>query len=144
MYLFKGAKKIPMPYRTILRLSLVDALHKTKGAYIKGNKLILRLSKKLELDIPERALKWLEKRFAEKPDEKYVMVFERDSKLIVQIVLHKINRVEILKDPLLVVVDVNSSYGIVVHSWDKKLIKTMKFRPPNRGNNCYCNEQVDL
>jgi hypothetical protein len=83
MYLFRGAKKIPMPYRTILRLPLVDALHKTKGAYIKGNKLILRLSKKLELDIPERALKWLEKRFAEKPDKKYVMVFERDNKLVV-------------------------------------------------------------
>jgi hypothetical protein len=134
MYLFRGAEKIPMPYRTILRLPLVDALHKTKGAYIKDNKLILRLNRRVELDIPERALKWLGKRFAEKPDKKYVMVFERDSKLIVQIVLHKINRVEMPRDPLLVVVDVNSSYGIVVHLWDEKLIKTMKFRPPNRGN----------
>ena len=134
MYLFKGVEKTPMPYRTAIRLPLVDALHKKKGAYIKDNKLVLRLRKKLELDIPERALKWLEKRFAEKPDKKYVRVFERDNKLVVQIVLHKINRVEIPKDPLLVVVDVNSSYGIVVHFWDKKLIKTMKFRPPNRGN----------
>jgi putative transposase len=134
MYLFKGVEETPMSYRTILRLPLVDALHERKGAYIKDGKLVLRLRRKLELDIPERALKWLEKRFAEKPDKKYVRVFKRDGKLIVQIVFHKINRVEMPKDPLLVVVDVNSSYGVVVHFWDKKLIKTMKFRPPNRGN----------
>lgn len=134
MYLFKGVERTPLLYRTILRLPLVDAIHERKGAYIKDGKLVLRLSKKLELEIPERALRWLEKRFAEKPDKKYVRVFERDNKLVVQIVLHKINRVEMPRDPLLVVVDVNSSYGIVVHFWDKKLIKTMKFRPPNRGN----------
>jgi putative transposase len=134
MYLFKGVEKTPVPYRTILRLPLVDALHEKKGAYIKGNKLILRLNRRVELEIPERALKWLENRFAEKPDKKYVRVFERDNRLVVQIVLHKINRVEMPRDPLLVVVDVNSSYGIVAHFWNKKLIKTMKFRPPNRGN----------
>jgi len=134
MYLFRGVEETPVPYRTILRLSLVDALHKTKGAYIKDGKLVLRLNWRVELDIPERALKWLGKRFAEKPDKKYVRVFEGDNKLVVQIVLHKINRVEISKDSLLVVVDVNSSYGIVVHLWNEKLIKTMKFRPPNRGN----------
>jgi len=134
MYLFKGVEDTPMPYRTILRLPLVDALHERKGAYIRGSKLILRLNKKLELEIPERALRWLEKRLAEKPDKKYVRVFERDGKLVVQIVLHKINRVEMPRDPLLVVVDVNSSYGVVVHFWDRKLIKTMKFRPPNRGD----------
>ncbi len=122
-----------MPYRTILRLPLVDALHERKGAYIRDGKLVLRLNRRVELEIPERALKWLEKRFAEKPDKKYVRVFERGGKLVVQIVLHKINRVEAPRDPLLVVVDVNSSYGVVVHFWDKKLIKTMKFRPPNRG-----------
>jgi len=134
MYLFKGVEKTPMPYRTILRLPLVDALHERKGAYIKDGKLVLRLNKKLELEIPEKALKWLEKRLAEKFVEKYVRVFERDGKLIVQIVLYKINRVEIPRDPLLIVVDVNSSHGMVVHFWDKKLIKTIKFRPPNRGD----------
>jgi len=112
----------------------VDALHERKGAYIKDGKLVLRLRKKLELEIPERALKWLEKRLAEKPDKKYVRVLERDNKLIVQIVLHKTNRVEMPRNPLLVVIDVNSSYGIAVHFWDKKLIKTIKLRPPNRGN----------
>jgi hypothetical protein len=72
MYLFRGVEETPVPYRTILRLPLVDALHERKGAYIKDGKLVLRLSKKLELEIPERALKWLEKRLAEKPDKKYV------------------------------------------------------------------------
>ena len=134
MYLFKGVKKTPMPYRTVLRLPLVDALHERKGAYVRGDKLILRLNRKVELEIPERALKWLEKRLAEGPDKKYVRVFEKDNKLVVQIVLHKINRVEMPRDPLLVVVDMNSSYGVAVHFWDGKLIKTMKFRPPNRGN----------
>jgi putative transposase len=134
MYLYKGVESTPMPYKTILRLPLVDALHERKGAYIKNNILVLRLNRKLELEIPERALKWLEKRLAEKPDKKYVRVFERDNKLVVQVVLHKINRVEIPRDPLLAVVDINSSYGIVIHFWDNKLIKTMKFRPPNRGN----------
>jgi len=134
MYLFKGVEKTPMPYRTILRLPLVDALHEKKGAYIKDGKLVLRLNRRVELEIPERALKWLEKRLAERPDKKYVRVFERDDKLTMQVVLHKINKVEVPRDPLLVVVDVNSSYGVVVHFWDGELIKTMKFRPPNRGN----------
>jgi hypothetical protein len=79
-------------------------------------------------------LKWLEKRLAERSDKKYVRVFKRDNKLVVQIALHKINRVDVPRDPLLVVVDINSSYGVVVHFWDEKLIKTMKFRPPNRGD----------
>ena len=134
MYLFKGVEETPIPYRTIIRLPLIDALHENKGAYVKDGKLILRLNRRVELNIPEKALKWFEKRLAERPDKKYVRVFEKDNKLVVQIVLHKINRVEIPKDPLLIVVDVNSSYGVVVHFWDKKLIKTMKFRPPNRGN----------
>ncbi len=134
MYLFKGIEGTPMPHRTILKLPLVDSLHENKGAYIEDGRLILRLNRRLELEIHERALEWLEKRLAEKPDKKFVRVFERDGKLVVQIVLHKINKVEIPKGPLLVVVDINSSYGVVVHFWDGKLIKTMKFRPPNRGN----------
>jgi hypothetical protein len=38
------------------------------------------------------------------------------------------------EDPLLIVVDVNSSYGMAVHFWDEKSIKTLKLRPPNKGN----------
>ena len=134
LYLFKGVERTPLPHRTVIRLPLVDALHERKGAYIKRNKLILRLNTRLELEIPERALKWLEKRLAENPDKKYVRVFERNEYLIVQVVLHKLNRVEKSRNPLLVVVDINSSYGIVVHFWDEKLLKTLKLRPPNRGN----------
>jgi putative transposase len=138
MYLFRGVEKTPTPYRTILRFPLVDSLHERKGAYIKGGKLILRLNRRVELEIPERALKWLEKRLAEKPDKKHVRVFEKNNRLVVQIVLHKINRVEMPRDPLLVVVDANSSYGVVAHFWDKKLVKTIKFRPPNRGDRWSC------
>jgi putative transposase len=134
MYLFKGVEKAPKPYRTILRVPLIDALHENKGAYIKNGRLVLRLKRKVELGIPERALKWLEKRLAEKPNKKYVRVFERDDELVVQIVLHKVNEVEMPRNSLLVVVDINSSYGVVVHFWNGKLIKTMKFRPPSRGN----------
>jgi hypothetical protein len=34
MYLFKGVENTPMPYKMILKLPLVDALHERKGAYI--------------------------------------------------------------------------------------------------------------
>lgn len=109
-------------------------MHERKGAYIRDGKLILRLNRRIELDILERALRWLEKRLAEKPDKRYVRVFERSGKLAVQIVLHKVNVVEMPEDPLLIVVDVSSSYGIAVHFWNEKLIKTLKLRPPNKGN----------
>ena len=133
MYIFKGVEETPMPHKSILKIPLVDALHPGKGAYIKDGRLVLRLSKVIELDIPPRALEWLNKRLAEDPDRKTVRVFERGGKLVVQIILHRRSIVEMPKDPLLVVVDVNSSHGIVVHYWDGKLIKTEKYRPPNRG-----------
>ena len=134
MYLFKGVEETPEPYSTVVELPLVDALHPNKGAFIQGDKLVLRLNKKVEIEIPKRALVWLNKRLAENPDKKTVRVFERDGKLIAQIVLHKKNVVELPTNPLLVVVDFNSSYGIVVHYWDSKLIKTEKYRPPNRSS----------
>ena len=133
MYLFKGVEGTPEPRSTIVDLPLVDALHPNKGAYIEGNRLILRLNKRVEVEIPGRALEWLNKRLAENPDRKTVRVFERGGKLVAQIVLRKRHVVEAPRDPLLVVVDFNSSYGIVVHYWDGKLIKTEKYRPPNRG-----------
>lgn len=61
-------------------------------------------------------------------------MFERNNELVVQIVLHKISTVNVPENPLLVVVDINSNYGIVVHFWDNKLIKTIKLRPPNLSN----------
>jgi len=134
LYLFKNLDKTPIPYKVILNIPLVDAIHKRKGAYIMDGKLVLRLDKTREFPIPERALKWLEKRLKESPDREYVRVFERDGKFLVQIVLHKINTVNIPENPLLVVIDMNSSYGIVVHFWDEKLIKTIKLRPPNLSN----------
>ncbi|WP_054844600.1 hypothetical protein [Vulcanisaeta souniana] len=133
IYLFKGIEKTPMPYSVVLKLPLVDALHENKGAFIRDGKLVLRLNKKVEITIPPRALEWLNKRLAEKPDRKTVRVFERGGKLVAQIVLHKKNEVVPPKNPLLVVVDLNSSHGIVVHYWDGKLIKTEKYRPPNRA-----------
>ncbi len=133
MYLFKGVEKTAMPHSAILRLPLVDALHERKGAYIKDGKLILRLNKTIELKIPEKALEWFNKRLAEKPDRKTVRVLERDGQLVIQVVLHKRNVAKLPEDPLLVVVDLNSSYGVVVHYWDGKLIKTEKYKPPNRG-----------
>jgi hypothetical protein len=99
LYLFKGVEGAPAPSRVLLGLPLVDALHENKGAYIKDDKLVLRLNRKVELDIPERALKWLEKRLAEGPDKKFVRVLERGDRLVVQVVLHKANRVEMPRDP---------------------------------------------
>jgi len=52
----------------------------------------------------------------------------------VQIVLHRRAVVEAPENPLLVVVDINSEYGVVVHFWCagcRKLVKTVKLRPPN-------------
>jgi len=133
MYLFKGIEKTPRPHSIILNLPLVDALHESKGGFIKDGKLILRLNKKVEIKIPERALEWLNKRLAENPDRKTIRVFERRGRLVAQIILHKENIVIPPSNPLLVVVDINSSYGVVVHYWDGKLIKTEKYKPPNRG-----------
>ena len=132
MYLFKNVEKTPRPYSMLIRIPLVDALYPSKGAFIQDNKLVLRLNKKVEIEIPKRAIEWLNKRLSENPDKKSIRVFERDDKLVVQIVLHKKNVVKLPENPLLVVVDLNSSYGIVVHYWDNRLIRTEKYRLPNR------------
>jgi len=134
LYLFKNIERTPIPYKVILNIPLVDAIHERKGAYIRDGKLVLRLDKTREYPIPKRALRLLEKRLKESPDERYVRVLERNNELVVQIVLHKKNVVDVPEDPLLVVADINSDYGIVVHFWDGKLIKTIKLRPPNLSN----------
>lgn len=131
LYLFRNIARTPRPYRAIVNIPLVDAIHEKKGAHIKDGKLVLRLDRTREYPIPEGAWRWLEKRLKESPDSKFVRVFERDGMLVVQIVLRKVNTVNAPKDPLLVVVDVNSDYGIVVHFWDGRIIKTIKLKPPN-------------
>jgi len=131
LYLFKNIDETPTPYKVVLNIPLVDAVHERKGAYIKNGKLVLRLDRTREYPIPSRALRWLGKRLNEFPDSKYVRVFEKDNMLVVQIVLHRINTMNVPENPLLVVVDINSDYGIVIHFWDEKLIKTIKLRPPN-------------
>lgn len=133
MYLLKGIERTPRPSRALLKLPLVDALHYKKGGYLKDGKLVLRLNKVVEIDVSDRAWEWLSKRLAEGPDRKTVRVFERGGKLVAQVVLHKRAEVQAPRDPLLVVIDINSSHGVVVHYWDGKLIKTEKYRPPNRG-----------
>jgi putative transposase len=133
MYLFKNVERTPRPYSMLIRIPLVDALHPRKGAFVQGNKLVLRLNKKVEIEIQKRAVEWLNKRLSENPDKKTVRVFERDNKMVAQIVLSKKNVVKLPENPLLLVVDFNSSYGIVVHYWDNRLIRTEKYRPPNRN-----------
>ena len=133
MYLFKNVERTPRPYSMLIRIPLVDALHPNKGAFVHGNKLVLRLNKKVEIEMPKRAVEWLNKRLSENPDKKTIRVFERDNKLVAQIVLSKKNVVKLPENPLLLVVDFNSSYGIVVHYWDNRLIRTEKHRPSNRN-----------
>jgi len=145
LYLFRNIAGTPRPYRAIVNIPLVDAIGENDGAYIKDGKLVLRLDRTREYSIPERALRWLEKRLKEFPDSKFVRVFERDGMLVVQIVLRKVNVVDAPKDPLLVVVDVNSDYGIVVHFWDGRVIKTMKLRPPNlSGKRVHAKKLMEL
>jgi len=133
MYLFKNVERTPRPSSMLIRIPLVDALHPRKGAFVQGSKLVLRVNKKVEIEMPKRAVEWLNKRLSENPDKKTVRVFERDNKLVAQIVLSKKNVVKLPENPLLVIVDFNSSYSIVVHYWDNRLIRTEKYRPPNRN-----------
>jgi hypothetical protein len=74
MCLLEDVEETPRPRKVIINLSPTDALHENKGAYIKGGMLLLRLNRGLEA--PEGALKWFERKIAEKPDKKYVKGFE--------------------------------------------------------------------
>jgi len=149
VYQFSEIRKMKGPRKIVLKLPLVDALHPKCGAYIESNKLVVRLGgrERLELPLPERALKWLqekEKEVAPLKVTKIVRIQWREDKpelLKVQIVL----RVERLKpltpDPkgaLLVYADANSDYGIACvlalsDGAETKVLETPKLRPPNRG-----------
>jgi transposase len=133
-----------------LKLPLVDALHYHCGAYIEDNKLIVRLGggERLELPLPERALRWLqekEREVAPLKVAKIVRIQWREDRqpeyLKVQIVLRVERRKPEMPDPksaLLCYVDANSDYGIVAvyavsDGKETKVLETPKLRPPNRS-----------
>jgi hypothetical protein len=150
VYQFSEVESVRRPRKVVLQLPLVEALHYKCGCYIEGSTLVVRLGdgERLELPLPERALKWLqekEKEVAPLKVTRTVRVQWRKDKhperLKVQIVL----RVERLKpempDPkgaLLCYVDANSDYGIVTvyavsDGAETKVLETPKLKPPNRG-----------
>jgi len=151
LYLFNEVKEMPRPRKHVLKLPLVTALHYHSGAYIDEDKseLVVRLGggQRLELPVPERALKRLKEKESEvtplKPSKTVRIQWrpERTQMLKVQIVL----RVERPRPPrpdpreaLLVFIDANSRYGfaVVFAAYDSQYVKvyeTPKFRPPSRG-----------
>jgi hypothetical protein len=149
VYQFGEVEKMKRPRKVVLQLPLVDALHPNCGAYIEGGKLVVRLGngERLELPLPERALKWLqekEKEVAPLKVTKIVRIQWREDKpehLKVQIVLRVERPKPVMPDPkgaLLAYVDANSDYGIacvyaVSNGSETKVLETPKLRPPNRS-----------
>jgi len=149
VYQFGEVEKMKRPRKVVLQLPLVDALHPNCGAYIEGGKLVVRLGngERLELPLPERALKWLqekEKEVAPLKVTKIVRIQWREDKpehLKVQIVLRVERQKPVMPDPkgaLLVYADANSDYGIACvlvlsDGSETKVLETPKLRPPNRG-----------
>jgi len=150
VYQFSEVRKMKRPRKVVLQLPLADALHYNCGCYIEGGKLVVRLGggERLELPLPERALKWLqekEREVAPLKVTKIVRIQWREDKrpeyLKVQIVLRVERPEPRMPDPrsaLLVYVDANSDYGIacvlaVSDGSETKVLETPKLRPPNRG-----------
>jgi len=149
VYQFSEVEKMRRPRKMVLQLPLVDALHYHCGCYIKENTLVVRLGngERLELPLPERALKWLqekEKEVAPLKVTKTVRVQWREDKpehLKVQIVLRVERPEPRMPDPrgaLLAYVDANSDYGIACvlalsDGSETKVLETPKLRPPNRS-----------
>jgi hypothetical protein len=150
VYQLSEAERMKRPRKMILQLPLVDALHPNCGCYIKENTLVVRLGngERLELPLPERALKWLqekEREVAPLKVTKIVRIQWREDKrpeyLKVQIVLRVERQKLVMPDPrgaLLCYVDANSDYGIACvlalsDGSETKVLETPKLRPPNRG-----------
>jgi len=150
VYQFSEVERMRRPRKIVLRLPLADALHPKCGAYIEGGKLVVRLGngERLELPLPERALKWLqekEREVAPLKATKIVRIQWREDKhpeyLKVQIVLRIERKKPVAPEPkgaLLVYVDANSDYGIVAvyavsDGTTTKVLETPKLKPPNRG-----------
>ena len=64
VYQFSEVERTRRSRKVILQLPFVDALHYHCGCYIEGDKLVVRLGggERLELPLPERALKWLQEK----------------------------------------------------------------------------------
>ncbi|MCC6051265.1 MAG: transposase [Thermofilum sp.] len=150
VYQFGEVERMRRPRKVVLKLPLADALHPNCGAYIEGGKLVVRLGgrERLELPLPERALKWLqekEREVAPLKVTKIVRVQWREDRqpeyLKVQIVLRVERPEPRMPDPrsaLLVYVDANSDYGIACvyarfDGKETKVLETPKLKPPNRG-----------
>ena len=126
VYQFSEIERMKRPRKVVLQLPLVDALHYHCGCYIEGNTLVARLGnrERLELPLPERALKWLQEKEAEVAPLKVTKIVRvqwredrHPKRLKVQIVLRVERRKPVMPDPkgaLLCFVDANSDYGIVV------------------------------
>jgi len=150
VYQFSEVGKMRRPRKIVLQLPLADALHPNCGAYIEDNKLIVRLGggERLELPLPERALRWLqekEREVAPLKVTKTVRIQWREDKrpeyLKVQIVLRVERKEPVMPEPkgaLLCYVDANSDYGIVAvyavsDGTETRVLETPKLRPPNRS-----------
>jgi hypothetical protein len=150
VYQFNEVGRMRRPRKMILRLPLVDALHPNNSAYIEGGKLVVRLGnrERLELPLPERALKWLQEKEREVAPLKITKIVriqwreDRHPELLkVQIVLRVKRQKPVAPEPkgaLLCYVDANSDYGItcvyaVFDGTKTKVLETPKLRPPNRG-----------
>jgi len=150
VYQFGEVEKMGRPRKVVLQLPLADALHYHCGCYIEDNTLVVRLGnrERLELPLPERALKWLqekEREVAPLKVTKTVRVQWREDRqpeyLKVQIVLRVERQKPVMPDPkgaLLCYVDANSDYGIVAvyavsDGSETRVLETPKLKPPNRG-----------
>jgi len=150
VYQFSEVERMRRPRKVILQLPFVDALHYHCGCYIEVGKLVVRLGnrERLELPLPERALRWLQEKEAEAAPlkvAKTVRIQWREDRhperLKVQIVLRVERPEPVMQDPkgaLLCYVDANSDYGVVAiyavsDGAETKVLETPKLRPPNRS-----------
>jgi hypothetical protein len=149
VYQFGEVERMRRPRKIVLQLPLADALHPNCGCYIEDNTLVVRLGngERLELPLPERALRWLQEKEREVAPLKVTKIVrvqwreDRPEYLKVQIVLRVERKKPVMPDPkgaLLVYVDANSDYGIVAvyavsDGSETKVLETPKLRPPNRG-----------
>jgi hypothetical protein len=150
VYQFSEVERTRRPGKVVLQLPLAEAVHPNCGAYIEGSTLVVRLGnrERLELPLPEKALKWLQEKEREVAPLKVTRTVriqwredEHPELLKVQIVLRVERKKPEMPDPkgaLLCYVDANSDYGIVAvyavsDSVRTKVLETPKLRPPNRG-----------
>jgi len=149
VYLFSEVEKMRRPRKVVLKLPLADALHPNHGAYIESGKLVVRLGggERLELPLPERALRWLQEKEAEVAPLKVTKIVriqwreDRPEYLKVQIVLRVERQKPVAPEPrsaLLCYVDANSDYGIacvyaVSDGSETRVLETPKLKPPNRS-----------